>query len=182
MKSPLRINFRGVPSSEALETAIAERLAKLQELDPRITGCHVLVEQPHRRHRQGNLFHVRVDVTVPGGEIVARRDPPAGHAHEDPFVAVRDAFDAIRRQLQDHIRRQRGDVKHHEASPTGRVARVFRDEGYGFIATPEGRDVYFHSNSVLEPGFDRLVVGDVVRFAEESGTNGPQATSVRAVA
>lgn len=79
----------------------------------RITGCHVVVAQPHRHHRGGRLSSVRIDVVVPGGEIVVNRDQHLDHTHEDVFVALRDAFAAARRRRDDHVRRMRGDEKRH---------------------------------------------------------------------
>jgi cold shock CspA family protein len=121
---------------------------------------------------------VRVDVIVPGHEFVGHREPPLQHFHEDVYIAIRDAFDQVRRELEDHARRQRGDVKTHEESPHGRVTKLFPERGYGFIETPDGLEVYFHRNSVLDHGFDRLAVGTEVRFVEEAGERGPQASTV----
>lgn len=178
MQEPLQISYRDVTPSAAVETAIADRVAKLDEFFDRITSCRVLVESPHRRHHQGRLFHVRVELAVPGRVIVVNREPSEHHAHEDVYVAIRDAFDATRRQLEDYVRESRGIVKRHEEPPQGRIARLFAGEGYGFIETADGREVYFHANAVLDERFDRLEVGMPVRFAEELGQQGPQASSV----
>ena len=113
MQHALRIAFRNMDVSEALEQRIRKRAAELEQLCDRITSCDVVVELQHRHPRQGKLFHVRVDLTVPGRTIVVRREPNDNHAHEDAHVAVRDAFDIARRQLEDHVRVARGDVKTH---------------------------------------------------------------------
>jgi ribosomal subunit interface protein len=113
---PLHITFRNMERSSLIEAYIHERAESLERYAGQIVSCRVVVESPHRRHRQGQLFHVRVEMAVPGGDIVVRRDPAEKHAHEDAFVAVRDAFNAARRRLQDHVRRRRGDVKHHGAA------------------------------------------------------------------
>jgi ribosomal subunit interface protein len=180
MEHPVQITFRDVPSSPAIEARIREEAAELERYYDRIQRCRVVVELPHRHHQQGNLFGVRVDLTVPGAELVTGREPGTHHAHEDVYVAIRDAFEAARRQLQDHVRRLRADTKHHE-DPRGEgwVARLFREAGYGFIETADGREVYFHRNSVLDGGFDRLEAGTHVRFVEELGEKGPQASTVR---
>ena len=102
MELPLQISFRGMEASPAVEAKIRERVDKLAQQDPGIVSCRVVVEEPHRHHHQGRLFHVRVDLTLPGAELVVNREPGEHHAHEDVFVAVRDAFDAMRRQVQDH--------------------------------------------------------------------------------
>jgi ribosome-associated translation inhibitor RaiA len=86
-------------------------MAELEKVFDRITSCRVMIEAPHQHQRKGRLFHVRVDLTVPGGELLVRRDPAEHHAHKDVYVAIRDAFDAAVRQLEDHARKLRGDVK-----------------------------------------------------------------------
>ncbi len=179
MESTLQITFRDIPPSPAIEARIRAEAAELEQFYDRITRCRVVVELPHRHQQQGRLYGVRIDLTVPGEEIVIGREPGHDHAHEDVYVAIRDAFDAAKRQLQDHARRERVQTKHHDSASEGRVARLLRDLGYGFIETPEGREVYFHRNSVLDGGFDRLAAGMPVRFVEELGEKGPQATTVR---
>lgn len=116
MKIPLQITYRGFSSSEALSHVIREEADKLEEFCDRITSCRVVVEQPHRHHRKGKHFHVRVDVTVPGNELVAGRDPANNESYEDPFVAVAESFTAMRRMLQDYTQRRRGDVKAHSSA------------------------------------------------------------------
>ena len=181
MQLPVQISYRGMEPSAAIEAKIRERTEKLDRFYDRIMGCRVVVESPHRRHHQGKLFHVRVDLTVPGGELAVTREPAQHHAHEDVFVAIRDAFDAAQRQLEDFARRQRGDLKIHEGPPSGRVSKLFPDEGYGFIESSDGAEIYFHRHSVLEDAFDRLTVGSDVEFVEEQGDKGPQASTVRVV-
>jgi ribosome-associated translation inhibitor RaiA len=114
MQIPLQITFRDMTPSAAVEARIRERAVELDQYYDRIMRCHVVVHAPHRHHHQGKLFHVRIDLTVPGGELVVNREPAAHHAYEDVFVTIRDAFDAAQRQLADHARRLRGDVKAHE--------------------------------------------------------------------
>jgi len=139
-----------------------------------------VIEAPERRRRKGKLYHVRVEIGVPGTELVANRHPKNKHAHEDVYVAVRDAFDAARRQLEDYGRKLSGRVKTHEAPLHGKVLRLFPYEGYGFVAASDGREVYFHKNSVLRQAFDSLEVGSEVRLvvAEREGAQGPQASTV----
>ena len=105
MQTPIQITFKNMAASEAVEARIRERAEDLERFFDRITGCRVVVEMPHRSGHHGNVFQVRVDLTVPGEEIVVMRDAARNHAHEDVYVAIRDAFDAARRQLQDHVRR-----------------------------------------------------------------------------
>lgn len=176
MKLPLQVVFRNMEESAAVEAKIRERAEQLERIYEHIMSCRVLVEAHHKHHHQGNLYHVRIDLKVPESEIVASRDPAEHHAHEDVFVAVRDAFDAVRRRLEDYARRRRGDVKPHEVPPHGRIAELNPD--YGRIETIDGRLIYFHRNSVFEADFDQLKIGTEVRFVEEAGELGPQASTV----
>jgi ribosomal subunit interface protein len=111
MQLPLEIVFQNLGPSPAIEAEIRKRAKKLDRFHDRIMSCRVVVEAPHKHQHSGNLYRVLVDVTVPGGELIANRSPDRNHSHEDVYVAIRDAFDAIRRQLEDHARRQRGSVK-----------------------------------------------------------------------
>ncbi|MGH8065188.1 MAG: HPF/RaiA family ribosome-associated protein [Candidatus Entotheonellia bacterium] len=172
MQLPLQITARDISLSEAAEVDIRAKAANLDTYYDGIMGCRVVVEGPVRHHRKGP-FTVRIDLSVPGAELVVDR-----HADADLYVAIRDAFDAARRRLEDYARRQRGAVKSHEETNLARVSRLFPEEGYGFLETPDGREIYFHRHSVLHPGFDRLAIGTEVRFVEEPGEKGPQASTV----
>lgn len=181
MEIPLQITFRDVPRSEALEADIREKAGKLDQFYEKLMACRVVVERPHGHQHKGELFQVRIDLTVPGRELVVQRAPGQHHAHEDPYVAVRDAFDAARRQVQDFARRQRGDVKHHEESPHGKILEVVPMRDCGTIESADGREIYFHRNSVVDADFDSLETGDEVWFAEEAAAEGPQASTVHVV-
>lgn len=124
MQIPLQITIRDVEHSEALETHIRGKVEKLEEFFKSIISCRVVVEMPHKHHHQGKQFNVRIDIGVPGSEIVVNRD----HA-EDIYVALRDAFDAAKRQLEDYARKIRGDIKTHEPRRTSEgEAGVQEDE------------------------------------------------------
>ena len=179
MEKNAQITFRNLDRSPALEAEILEHIEKLSRFYGAIIGCRVVIEARHKHHRQGNHYHVRVDVSVPGGEVVANREPDEHHAHTDAYVAIRDAFDATYRQLEDFARRHDQRRKVHEAPPHGRIAELHGEQGYGRIATADGRSVYFHRNSVVDADFDRLRIGSEVRFDEEMGERGPQASTVR---
>lgn len=181
MQLPLEITFHNVELSPAMEAEIRRRAEKLERFAADIVSCRVTVESPHKHHRHGRLFRVTVNVRLPGSEIVVNRDPPEHHAHEDLHVAIRDAFRATRRQVQDAVRKRRGDVKAHVVPPHGNISAIDPDAGYGRISTQQGREIYFHRNSVVGADFDHLKVGDEVRFSEEPGERGPQATSVQPV-
>lgn len=178
MQLPLQIAFRNLDRSEAIAAQIRERADKLDQYYDHIMSCRVAVEALHRHHRHGNHFHVRVDLTVPDGELVASREPDEHHAYTDVYVAIRDAFDSITRQLEDYARRRRRQVKEHAVPPHGRIVELYPDEGYGRIESPDGRLVYFHRNSLVDADFAALKTGAEVRFDEEMGERGPQATTV----
>ncbi|MDR2876746.1 MAG: HPF/RaiA family ribosome-associated protein [Chromatiales bacterium] len=160
MKLPLQITTRNVSLSEAAAETIREKSAKLETFYDSIMACRVLVEAPHRHKHQGVSYNVRLDITVPGGEIVVKREP-----NEDLYIAIRDSFDAARRQLQSFARRQRGQVKVHEGSPVGHVRNIQVEQ-----ETDDGEEVYFHSNSSKGgDGFDRLTPDVAAKFVEEDG-------------
>ena len=122
MQIPLKITMRSIPQSDALEARIRKDAEKLDEFHPNVTGCTVAVEEQRRHHHQGRWFNVRIGVRVPNHEIVVNRDHD-----EDPYVALRDAFNAVTRQLEDFARLQRGDVKQHATPARGAVARAVGD-------------------------------------------------------
>ena len=180
MQLPLQITFRHMETSDAVADGIRKRAEELQQFFDRIISCRVVVECRHPRHQQGNLFRVRVVLKVPGREIAVGRDPEAHHAHEDAHVAVRDAFYAIRRQLEDYVRDRRGDVKSHAVPHHGRIARLLPARNCGIIQSADGNEIYFHRNSVANSDFDSLAVGDEVRFVAQhsESAEGPQASTV----
>jgi len=167
-------------SSAALEARIRGRAEKLEQYHDRITSCRVVVEAPHRHSRKGKVYLVTVDVTVPGAELVVNTKKRHHPSHTDVYVAVRDAFNAMTRQLEDHARAARGDVKNHEPAPAGVVVRLFED--HGFIDTPDRGEIYFHRNSVVDGKFGELAEGEQVRFAATEGEKGLQATTVHPTA
>jgi len=180
MQTPLQVTLRQVPDSPALEAEVRNWVSELEELFDGIVSCRVLLEAPHRHHHQGQRYRVRIELSVPGDHLVVGRSPDKDAAHEDAHVALRDAFRAARRQLEDYVRRLRGQIKTHAAPPHGRVVFLEPNLGHGRLATDDGREVYFHRNSVIG-GIDRLRLGAEVRFHEEPGDKGPQASSVEPI-
>jgi ribosome-associated translation inhibitor RaiA/cold shock CspA family protein len=180
MQTEVQITFRDIPPSEAVEARIRDRVIKLEEFHPRITACKVVVGTARRGHHKGKVYQVRIDLTLPGEELVINREHRYNPAHEDVHVAVRDAFNALERQIKGQARRMRGQVKLHEVPTHGRIVRMFPD--HGFITTPDG-ELYFHRNSVAEGGFEALDVGSEVRYvlATDDGEFGPQASTVHPV-
>lgn len=196
---PIQITFRNIDSTKEIEEKIAARARKLETFYSPITSCRVLVEAPARHQKRGYAFHIRIDLTVAEGEIVVRRAPTlyprerglgaerrrkrmeTRPERKHLKVAIREAFDAARRRLQDHARRSGADVKAHRPAPQARVTKLFPVEGYGYIETSDEREIYFHANSVINNRFQSLKLGSKVSFAEEAGEKGPQASTVRLV-
>jgi len=108
MLTPLQISLHGIAPSDALRQAIREKASKLEHYYDRMTGCRVVLALEGRHKRQGKQFVVHISLKVPGSEIAVTREHD-----EDVQVALREAFDAARRQLEDYAREKRGDVKRH---------------------------------------------------------------------
>jgi cold shock CspA family protein/ribosome-associated translation inhibitor RaiA len=197
MQVPLQITFRNMESSPRIKEWIRAEANRLETFYSQIMGCRVAIEVPHRHHRKGSRYRVRIDLTLPGGELVIKRQPnirdrvkQRGEAqaskslevatpNKNLRLAIDDAFRVAVRRLQDYARRQNGRVKTHEPSPAARVSKLLPEKGYGFLITPDEREIYFHQGSVLNRGFGRLRVGTLVSFVEEQGEKGPQASTVR---
>jgi cold shock CspA family protein len=183
MRLPLEITYRNVPKSDKLERLVFRNAQKLDRFCDHVMACRIAIEKPHEHQKSGNAYRVRIDLTVPPGhELVVKREPGEGSLHDDLSTVVRNAFAAAQRQLKKLVEQQRGHIKRHPENELGAVVvRLFRRKGYGFLKTPEGREIYFHRNSVLNNDFTRLTVGTGVRFVEEQGEKGIQATTVQIV-
>jgi cold shock CspA family protein/ribosome-associated translation inhibitor RaiA len=176
MELPLQIATRNFDLSPADEQMMRDAAAKLESFASRIMSCRVLLELQSRKRQTGNRYHVRIDLAVPGSEIVIKRQSDASL-----LTAAQEAFKAAARRLQDRIRKQRGDIKLNHTAPRAVVTRLLPWEGYGFLTTPDGREVYFDRHSVLHDAFDRLELGAEVRYSLEPGDKGPQASTVALV-
>jgi cold shock CspA family protein/ribosome-associated translation inhibitor RaiA len=170
MEPSTQTTFRGIPHSDAIAGHIEHRADKLPTFFDRIVSCRVTVESPHRHKHKGYPFRVLIELGVPQKEIVVSHDV-GGTSSLDPYAAIDVAFDEMQLRLQDHTHVLRGDVKAHEHARHGTIAKLFAYEGYGFIETEGGDELYFHKNAVLNGGFDRMQRGARVRFTEaEAGT------------
>lgn len=171
MSCLLQINYEDLPESDALSTHIRQKVDKLEQFFPRLIGCNVTVGLPHRHSNQGEHYFVQIDVTAPGTEVVSNRQN-----HEDVYVALRDAFDAARRMMEDHVHIRRGQTKQHLESAHGTVARLL--DGFGFIEGDDGNDYYFSSENLVDQAFDKLTEGMAVKFLPEAAQEGWQAKRV----
>jgi len=176
MAVPVQVTFRDMLPSDAVTAHVEKRAAKLENFYDRIVKCHVVLEEPHRHHRHGKRFHARIEMTVPGKTLVVSKNLEDNQV--DAYAALDDAFADAERVLTEHARSASHDGKTHARPPHGVVAKIFHDRGYGFIEAEDGREVYFHENSVIDGKFERLQVGAKVRYAEEDGDKGPQASTV----
>ncbi|HAU4031075.1 TPA: ribosome-associated translation inhibitor RaiA [Legionella pneumophila] len=167
MLLPIQVTFRNMDPSKAVESRAIKLAKKLDCLYDKIMGCRVVIESSHRHHNKGKLYHVRIDLTVPDAELVVSRESSNKHAHEDVYVSLRDAFNAIERQLKNYANQRRGHVKRHEDSIRGgRVLEVCPIADYGYIETIDGRLIRFTGQSVVDYDINKLEVGDRVRFVE----------------
>jgi cold shock CspA family protein/ribosome-associated translation inhibitor RaiA len=180
MQVPLQISFRNCEPSEEIRAEIEKEAQRLEKFYDRITFCNVAVTAPNLlHHRQGGLFKIDLHIALPEHkDVIVNKTHGDVHQHEHISVAIRDAFSAAQRQIEDAARRMRGDVKQDEEPDRGRVTKLIAGEDYGFIETSDGREIYFHRDSVLNDAFERLKVGAEVRFVEEAGEKGPQASTV----
>ncbi len=110
---PIDISFRNMDHSDAVEADIRKKIATMERFFDRIVDCRVVVSAPHKHSHKGGLYDVHIKISIPGQDIVINRTGPRDHAHEDVYVAIRDAFSAAVRKLEDHVRKARGDVKRH---------------------------------------------------------------------
>lgn len=179
MQNEPEISFRDIEPSDAVRSKIQERIERLERYSDDLIGCRVVVGTPHKSKSKGRIYQVSINLEIPGKDLVANRHSEEDHSHEDIYVAIRDAFDAIERQLKEWSEKRRGQVKKHDSQPQGTVSRLEPDEDHGFITPRTGSGhVYFHRNAVLGADFEDLEVGTPVKYHEEEGDEGPQASTV----
>ncbi len=181
MQVPLQLTFRGVESDPDIEGLTRRQAEALEDVCDHISSCRVAIEKPHAVSRSGRPQRVRIDLTVPPGhELVVDKNSSRGDPSETVSQTVREAFKTARRQLEALSAQQRNEVKSHPAqAAVAIVAELFED--HGFLRTAEGREIYFHANSVLNEDFEDVHVGDGVHFVEDMGEHGVHASTVRVV-
>ena len=198
MLLPVQITFRNIEDHVGLDDYVQKEAAKLERFYSRISSCRVVVERPQRA-TSSKCFHVRIDLGVPNEELVvkhipslrgtledmqtqkSRREAKSVLVHKNPKRAIHEAFQEMGRQLQDYAHRQTGAVKAKQSTREASVKEVLPTEGYGFLETDDGRTVYFHQASVLDGHFPQLRIGTRVKFVEEQGDKGPQASTVKII-
>jgi ribosomal subunit interface protein len=170
---PVQLTVRGFDITPAIETLTRKKVEKLEQFYGRIVACRVVIDFQQKNKHQGKLFSVRVDLTVPGKELVVSRK-----GDEDIYIAIRDAFDALTRQLEEHASKRHGRVKTHNHVMHGYVARIIPEEGYGFIEGIDGHEYYFSMTNMSHPEFEQLTIGDAVEYFPETLKQGRQAQHV----
>lgn len=168
-----QVTVRDFDLSPALNTLINKRISKLDRFYNRIFGCHVIVELIQKHKHQGKLFLIKIDLTVPGKELVITKQ-----SNEDIYVAIRDAFKALERKLENHARKRQGRVKSHDDMMQGVVRRIVKEDNYGFIEGTDGNEYYFSMTNMSHPEFNHLVIGDVVAYIPILADQGRQAQHV----
>jgi cold shock CspA family protein len=183
MQIPVEISYREVRKTPYLENLIRSKIKKLERVCDYMTSCRVAVEKPQRTINTGNPHRVRITMRVPPGhELIAERKPGEGDMADSLEKIIRDAFDAARKQLEKLVEIQREKVKKHPQQEVNAIIdRINREEGYGFLRTTNGREIYFNRNSVLNKEFEKLRAGIGVNYFEEQGDDGPQASSVHII-
>lgn len=180
MRVPLEIAIRESDvSRESVESEIQRRADRLERFHDRITSCRIVVEKPQTRQGPSVGVRVRVEASAPPGHrLVAAEEAEGTTPTESAMAAVRGAFQAIEKQLKKIAERQSGETKlHPDQQVQAFVAKKFED--HGFLETQQGREVYFHRNSLVGADFETLEVGSGVWFEEQEGREGPQASTVR---
>jgi len=184
MQIPLELNFHDVSRSEWSEDLIRERVSRLERYADDIISCHVIVSQPHRHQHKGNPYRVSIEVRLPRNRRLAVVEEPddvvAEDAHLHPVIV--NAFSTMEKRLKNTGEPRRRDALRPDIEePRGLVVRLFEEDGYGFLRTPDGEERFFHRNAVLHDDFERLAVGTEVRFEPSEGDAGPAASSVQII-
>lgn len=183
MQVPLQINFQNMDPSEAMESRVRDCVARIEKLTDSIISCRVTLEAPHKQPHRSHVA-ISLNISVPGKDIIVKREQRRHETRSDAYQVIRVAFDIAARQLEEHLRISRRDVKTHHDGPTyARIVKLYPEQDYGFIETPVQLNVYFHSTAVSGFEFGELQIGTEVLYtlASEEGPMGPQASKVQVV-
>jgi ribosome-associated translation inhibitor RaiA/cold shock CspA family protein len=189
MQSPLEIAFRNTVSSESAEAAIHEHVERLERIYGRMTTCRVRVDQRNQNENDTIPPVVHIEISVPGHReiVIAHESDHLRRKFQAPDLrnAINEAFRIAERCLskyKDKVTDHGVAARSHEASNEfrGQIAELTPEKDFGYVMTKEGSLLYFHRNSLLTGGFDRLRLGDEVSYVEQVGDTGPTASKVRA--
>lgn len=182
MQVPLELSYNDIPRSDWIDEYVEDRVNRLEQLCDDLIACRVVIEREQHQKHKGNPYRTRVELTLPPRkDLVGDKQGTVEDPHVQLRPIIRKAFEAVEKQLKKEMERRRGDVKHHE-EPHALVVRIFPEQDYGFIKSPEdGEEYFFHRNAVLHDDFDRLTPGTAVRYVAEMGEQGPQASTVQII-
>lgn len=183
MRIPLEISYHGLSRSESLEQMIRKDAAKLEKVCDDLISCRIGVKLNQKSQNTANPYKIRIEMRFPPNKtVVVTHKSGIKEAADDLPSAVKNAFKSAQRRLKKMVEKQQGIVKSApQQSVTAMVVKLFTDEGYGFIRSLDGEEIYFHRNSVLNNDFDRLEPGTGVSFTAVPGEKGLQATTVQIV-
>lgn len=176
-----KIQYLGFPESDFVTNAVWDYIEHLEKIYKPIMSCNVIISHPHHKKHKGGIYHVKIRLHMAGGDIIIDRESENNHAHEDVYVAIRDAFDSAKRKLEDFTRVREGRVKEKAIPQHARIIRILDIEDCGFILDQNNREIYFHRNALLNGKFEDLKVGQEVRYSESMGEKGPQVSSMQLV-
>jgi len=181
MQTPLQLEIQGFNPSDHLKQVIQDNIDKLERRFGRMTACRVAIRSPDAHHRAGEPYFVTIRLALPGRRDVMVKPPPRARDRRQAEVnfAVNDAFRRAARQLGDHATKMKSIALPNVSQPQGKVTSIDAGGNFGFLEGDDGREIYFHANSVLGGRFASLKTGDRVSYHEESGEKGPQASTVR---
>jgi cold shock CspA family protein/ribosome-associated translation inhibitor RaiA len=179
MQKAVEIDFQGMNADPALRRLVDKHITTMEERFGEFAWCRVVIKAPSDHHRKGGPYEVNIHILLHRGrDVDVGRTATADERHADPIFAVNDAFKRALRRLQERARRRRGEVKSHNGQPVATV-KTINGHDFGFLETADGREIYFHRNSVINDGFVHLAPGTRVTYCEETGLKGPQASTVK---
>ena len=183
MEMTLELAFNHVEPSDEIKALVREKVDHLTRFFDGIISCHVHIRAPNQSQQTGGLYDVTVKVRIPGKDLVVHHHQNDQPEREQLKVAVRDAFDAMQRQLKNASHKLQGDVKHHDGPLQGKIVEIRHDKGYGQIMATNNQLIYFHENSVIDGTFGDLKEGAPVELVVQTDESeiGPQASTVRPI-
>ncbi|HKK18455.1 MAG TPA: HPF/RaiA family ribosome-associated protein [Opitutales bacterium] len=184
MQQPLEISFNDIEKTPELDALIHEKAGRLEKFCDNLVSCHVSVAKPHAHQETGSGYRVRVEARIPPNhQIVAHEHSSHGELHDNVETVIRRSFDAAERQVKEHVAKLREDERESfdDEDAPGIVTVIDKAKRYGIIKTVAGRDIYFADKAVLHDDFDRIEIGTSVRYEDQSGDEGPRASTVEIV-
>lgn len=179
MESQPVISYRNIDSSPAVAAIVEKRIAALERISGRLTGCDVVIEAPQKRKVHGRVFRVHLNLHMPGPDLAVSRSVSHGSATDNVLLAVNRAFSAAEKALKKRKKTMgRVEVKHHPPVLHGAVSQLEAELGYGYIRADDGREVYFQRDGLTSDNWDAIAAGTRVRFREMDGEKGPFAAAV----